>query len=60
MSAYFAVKSPSEFYLAAYDVTPAMLLEAVETIGKTAKTILSGCQREALEETPAQELQLAA
>ncbi len=57
---YFGITSPSNFYLAAYQVTPSMLLEAVETIGKTAKTILSGCQREALEEVPAQELQLAA
>ncbi len=57
---YFGITSPSNFYLATYQVTPAMLLEAVETIGKTAKTILAGCQREALEEMPAQELQLAA
>ena len=43
---YFAVKSPSDFYLASYSVTPAMLLEAVETIAATVKTILNGCQRE--------------
>jgi len=42
---YFGIQSPSEFYLAAYSVTPAMLLEAVETIAKTAKTILDGCQQ---------------
>ncbi len=41
---YFGIQSPSDFYLATYRVTPAMLLEAVETIAATAKTILSGCQ----------------
>jgi hypothetical protein len=45
VSSYFAVQSPSEFYLAAYSVTPAMLLEAVEIIAKTVKTILAGCQQ---------------
>jgi hypothetical protein len=49
VSIYFGIKSPSEFYLATYDVTPAMLLEAVETIASTVKTILSGCQREKAE-----------
>jgi antirestriction protein ArdC len=43
---YFGIQSPSDFYLATYRVTPAMLLEAVETIAATVKTILSGCQRE--------------
>ena len=43
---YFGIQSPSDFYLATYSVTPAMLLEAVETIAKTAKTILDGCQQE--------------
>jgi hypothetical protein len=41
---YFGIQSPSDFYLATYKVTPAMLLEAVETIATTVKTILSGCQ----------------
>jgi antirestriction protein ArdC len=41
--AYFGIQSPSDFYLASYDVTPAMLLDAVETIAKTVKTILEGC-----------------
>jgi antirestriction protein ArdC len=41
---YFGIQSPSDFYLATYSVTPAMLLEAVETIAATVKTILSGCQ----------------
>ena len=36
-----------DFYLASYKVTPAMLLEAVETIAATVKTILSGCQEPA-------------
>ena len=48
---YFGVKSPSEFYLAAYKVTPAMLLEAVEIIAATVKTILNGCQPAEVEET---------
>ncbi len=43
---YFGVQSPSDFYLATYSVTPAMLLEAVETIAATVKTILDGCPRE--------------
>jgi antirestriction protein ArdC len=43
---YFGIQSPSEFYLATYSVTPAMLLQAVETIAATVKTILAGCQRE--------------
>ena len=44
---YFGIQSPSDFYLAAYQVTPAMLLEAVETIAATVRTILNGCQQEA-------------
>jgi antirestriction protein ArdC len=40
---YFGIQSPSDFYLATYCVTPAMLLEAVETIAKTVRTILDGC-----------------
>jgi antirestriction protein ArdC len=43
---YFGVKSPSDFYLATYSVTPAMLLEAVEAIATTVKTILNACQPE--------------
>ncbi len=46
VGSYFGIQSPSDFYLATYLVTPAMLLEAVETIAATVKTILSGCQRE--------------
>jgi len=42
---YFGVQSPSNFYLATYSVTPAMLLQAVETIAATVKTILSECQQ---------------
>jgi antirestriction protein ArdC len=45
VGSYFGIQSPSDFYLAAYSVTPAMLLEAVETIAKTARTILDGCQQ---------------
>jgi antirestriction protein ArdC len=41
---YFGIQSPSDFYLATYSVTPAMLLAAVETIATTVKTILNGCQ----------------
>jgi antirestriction protein ArdC len=41
---YFGIQSPSDFYLAAYKISPAMLLEAVETISGTAKTVLTGCQ----------------
>ena len=41
---YFGIQSPSEFYLATYSVTPAMLIQAVETIAATVKTILSECQ----------------
>ncbi len=41
---YFGIQSPSDFYLATYSVTPAMLLQAVETIAATVKTILSECQ----------------
>jgi antirestriction protein ArdC len=41
---YFGIQSPSDFYLAAYQVSPAMLLEAVETISGTVKTVLTGCQ----------------
>jgi antirestriction protein ArdC len=44
VGSYFGIQSPSDFYLASYKVTPAMLLEAVETIAATVKTILSGCQ----------------
>jgi hypothetical protein len=44
VGSYFGIQSPSDFYLATYSVTPAMLLEAVETIAATAKAILSGCQ----------------
>jgi IrrE N-terminal-like domain len=45
VGSYFGIQSPSDFYLATYRVTPAMLLEAVETIAKTVKTILEGCQQ---------------
>lgn len=48
---YFGIQSPSDFYLATYHVTPAMLLEAVETIATTVKTILGGCQPEESEST---------
>ena len=41
---YFGVQSPSDFYLATYQVTPAMLFEAVETIAETVRTILGGCR----------------
>ena len=44
VGSYFGIQSPSDFYLASYRVTPAMLLEAVETIAATVKTILGGCQ----------------
>src|SRR4051812_17145634 len=47
VGSYFGIQSPSDFYLASYRVTPAMLLEAVETIAVTVKTILSGCQEPA-------------
>jgi len=47
---YFGIQSPSNFYLATYEVTPAMLLEAVETIAKTVKVILEGCQHENIPE----------
>ena len=47
VGSYFGIQSPSDFYLAAYKVTPAMLLEAVETIAATVKTILGGCQEPA-------------
>lgn len=43
VGSYFGIQSPSDFYLASYKVTPAMLLEAIETIAATVKTILSGC-----------------
>jgi antirestriction protein ArdC len=46
VSQYFGVETPSQFYLASYRVTPAMLLQAVETIAKTVKTILEGCQED--------------
>jgi antirestriction protein ArdC len=45
VGSYFGIQSPSDFYLATYKVTPAMLLEAVETIAKTARTVLDGCQQ---------------
>ncbi|MGB8060506.1 MAG: ArdC-like ssDNA-binding domain-containing protein [Candidatus Sulfotelmatobacter sp.] len=45
VGSYFGIQSPSDFYLATYRVTPAMLLEAVETIAKTVKTVLEGCQQ---------------
>ena len=41
---YFGIQSPSDFYLATYSVTPAMLLQAVETIAATVKTVLSECK----------------
>jgi antirestriction protein ArdC len=44
VGSYFGIQSPSDFYLASYRVTPAMLLEAVETIAATVKTILAGSQ----------------
>jgi antirestriction protein ArdC len=44
---YFGIQSPSNFYLATYRVTSAMMLEGVETIAATVKTILSGCQEPA-------------
>jgi len=44
---YFGTQPPSDFYLATYKVTPAMLLDAIETIAATVKTILTGCQQEA-------------
>jgi antirestriction protein ArdC len=44
VGSYFGIQCPSDFYLAAYKITPAMLLEAVETIAITVKTILSECQ----------------
>jgi antirestriction protein ArdC len=50
--AYFGIQSPSDFYLATYKVTPAMLLEAVGTISATVKAILNGCQQQ-LEEIEA-------
>lgn len=46
VGSYFGITSPSEFYLAAYSVTPGMLLEAVGTIATTVKTILEGCSQE--------------
>jgi hypothetical protein len=45
VGSYFGIQSPSDFYLATYNVSPAMLLEAVETIAKTVKRILEGCQQ---------------
>ena len=47
VGSYFGIQSPSDFYLATYRVTPAMLLQAVETIAATVKTILSECQEPA-------------
>jgi len=46
LCSYFGITSPSDFYLASYKITSAMLLEAVEIIAATTKTILSGCQQE--------------
>jgi hypothetical protein len=46
VSQCFGVQTLSEFYLASYRITPAMLLQAVETIAKTVKTILEGCQQD--------------
>jgi antirestriction protein ArdC len=48
---YFGIQSPSDFYLATYSVTPAMLLEAVETIAATVKAILNGCESAAVSQT---------
>src|SRR5436190_1658559 len=59
VGSYFGIKSPSEFYLAAYRVTTAMLLDAVETIAKTVKAMLEGCQYKDAEQAIA-ELALAA
>lgn len=47
VGSYFGIQSPSDFYLAAYKVTPPMLLEVVETIANTAKTILGEDQEPA-------------
>lgn len=47
VGSYFGIQSPSDFYLASYKVTPAMLLEGVETVAATVRTILSGCQQPA-------------
>ena len=52
VGSYFGIQSPSDFYLATYKVTPAMLLEAVETIAKTVKVILEGCPQAAPEAAP--------
>jgi len=57
---YFGIQSPSDFYLATYDVTPALLLEAVETIAKTAKTILEGCSSAESQPTAEPEPELVA
>jgi antirestriction protein ArdC len=46
VGSYFGIQSPSDFYLASYRVTPAMLLQAVETIATTVKAILGGCQEQ--------------
>jgi antirestriction protein ArdC len=55
LCSYFGIKSPSDFYLATYKVTSAMLLEAVEAIAATVKAILSGCQQDAEEISAEQE-----
>jgi antirestriction protein ArdC len=47
----WGVVSPSDFYLATYKVTPAMLLEAVGTIAATVKTIMQGCETVTAEES---------
>ena len=57
---YFGIQYPSDFYLATYDVTPAMLLEAVETIAKTVKTILEGCSSAEAQPTAEPEPELVA
>lgn len=46
VSRYFGVDSPSEFYLATYGINSAMLLQSIEVIAQTVKTILNGCQHE--------------
>ena len=39
--AHFGMHPQSCFYLATYDVTPEMLTASLQTIGSTAKTIIS-------------------
>jgi antirestriction protein ArdC len=45
VSQYFGIQTPSDFYLATYRVTASMLIEAIETVARTAKRILQGCQK---------------